>query len=167
MRGHQRQPDCLVVTRVATETGPSRGQAGGTTMVAVNPNCQDVPEPISLLVRRVNSGARPVAALAADVELERLTAMGGLFVLADLADDPSAEPLGVAVFDPQRDDRRARLVFFSAEGPHGQRLLEGALMLLRSDGIELVEAEAGEEHSLLLERLGFSDGPGAKLLYWM
>lgn len=40
-------------------------------------------------------------------------------------------------------------------------------MLLRSDGIELVEAEAGEEHSLLLGRLGFRDGPDAKLPYWM
>ncbi len=110
--GHQRQPDRLLVTRVATETGPSRGQAGGTTMVAVNPNCQDVPEPASRLVRRVNSDTGPVAGLMADVELERLTAMGGLFVLADLADDPTAAPVGVAVFDPQRDDRRARLVFF-------------------------------------------------------
>jgi hypothetical protein len=38
---------------------------------------------------------------------------------------------------------------------------------LRSDGIEVVEASAGQTYSLLLESLGFREGAGANLLYWL
>jgi hypothetical protein len=100
-------------------------------------------------------------------ELERLAAMGGLFVLADLAAAPSSAPIAAAAFDVDRGSRRARLVFFSAEPPYAQRLLDGALTLLRSDGMELVEANAGETYDVFLKRLGFREGPGANLLYWL
>jgi hypothetical protein len=93
--------------------------------------------------------------------------MGGLFVLADLAAAPSTPPIAAAAFDEDRASRRARLVFFSASLPFAQRLLEGAFTLLRSDGIALVEASGGETSSPLLRNLGFRDGPGANLLYWL
>lgn len=119
----------------------------------MNPVPDGVVEPsTSLLVRRMDSG--------------------GLFVLADLAAERSSALIAVAVFDKDGDARSARLVFFSIgdpekEGRIGQRLLEGALMLLRSDGIELVEASASEPYRPLLERFGFRKGPDAKLLYWL
>ena len=96
-----------------------------------------------------------------------MAARGGLFVLADLAAAPSTAPLAVAAFDEDRDSRRARLVSFCASRPLAPRLLEGAFTLLRSDGIEFVEASAGEAYSPLLERLGFRKGPGADLVYWL
>jgi DNA-binding SARP family transcriptional activator len=78
-----------------------------------------------------------------------------LFVLTDLAEEPTAVPIAAAAFDKDRDSRRARLVFFSANLPFAQRLLDGVFTLLRSDGIELVEANAGQTYSPLLESLGF------------
>jgi hypothetical protein len=132
---------------------------------------EDVPEPsVSLLVRRAGSDTVGLTRLSSSTdgeELERLAAMGGLFVLADLAAPPSTAPIAAAAFDKDRDGRRARLVFFSASFPFAPRLLEGAFTLLRSDGIELVEANAGKTDSLLLESLGFREGSDANLLYWL
>ena len=51
--------------------------------------------------------------------------------------------------------------------PLAPRLLEGAFTLLRSEGIEFVEASAGKTYSLLLEGLGFWESAGANLLYWL
>jgi hypothetical protein len=141
------------------------------TLAWVRLDPQDVPEPSgSLLVRRAGSdtvGLTRLSASTAGEELERLAAMGGLFVLADLAAAPSRAPIAAAAFDEDRGGRRARLVFFSASLPFAPRLLEGAFTLLRSDGIELVEANASETYSLLLASLGFREGPGANLLYWL
>jgi hypothetical protein len=123
-----------------------------------------------MLVRRAGADTVRLTRLSSSTggkELERLAALGGLFELADLAAAPSTGPIAAAAFDEDRDSRRARLVFFSASPPFGPRLLEGALVLLRSDGIELVEANAGESYSPLLESLGFREGPGANLLYWL
>jgi hypothetical protein len=123
-----------------------------------------------LLVRRAGSDTVGLARLASSTgaeELERLAALGGLFVLTDLAAAPPAAPIAAAAFDIDGGSRRARLVFFSAELPLAQRLLDGALTLLRSDGVELVESDAGEPYDLLLEGLGFRVGPGANLLYWL
>ena len=88
-------------------------------------------------------------------------------MLADLAAAPSTAPLAAAAFDEDRDGRRARLVLFSGSLPLAPRLLEAAFTLLRSDGIEFVEASAGEPYSLLLESLGFREGAGPNLLYWL
>jgi hypothetical protein len=96
-----------------------------------------------------------------------LAAMGGLFVLADLAAAPSTAPLAAAAFEKDRDRRRARLVFFSGSLSHARRLLADALTLLRSEGIELVEANGGGGYSSLLESLGFTEGTGGDLLYWL
>jgi hypothetical protein len=141
------------------------------TLASVPHDPQDVQQPsVSLLVRRAGSDTVGLTRLSAAIsgeELQRLAAMGGLFVLADLAAAPSVAPIAAAAFDADRDSRRARLVFFSASLPFAQRLLEGAFTLLRSDGIELVEADAGDTCRLLLERLGFREGPGANLLYWL
>jgi len=131
----------------------------------------EVPEPsASLLVRRANSDTVGLARLSSSAggrDLERLAATGGLFVLADLAAEPSTALIAAAAFDEDRDSRRAHLVFFSASLPFAPRMLEGAFTLLRADGIELVEANAGETDGLLLERLGFRKGPGANVLYWL
>jgi hypothetical protein len=142
-----------------------------STLAGVRHDTEDFPEPsVSLLVRRAGSdtvGLTRLSSSRGGEELERLAAMGGLFVLADVAAAPSSAPLAVAAFEKDGDCRRARLVFFSASLPFAPRLLEGAFILLRSDGVELVEADAGEAYSLLLERLGFREGPGANLLYWL
>jgi hypothetical protein len=122
------------------------------------------------LVRRAGSdtlGLTPLSSATDGEELSRLAAMGGLFVLADLAAGASSAPIAVAAFDEDRASRRARLVFFSASIPFAQRLFDGALTLLRLDGIELVEANAGEIYSPLLKSLGFREGPRANLLYWL
>ena len=144
---------------------------GWPILAGVQHDSQDIPEPsASLLVRRAGSDTVDVSRLSPSTdgeELERLAAMGGLFVLADLAAAPSTPPIAAAAFDEDRGSRRARLVFFSASLPFAPRLLEGAFTLLRSDGIELVEAHAGETDSLLLERLGFKVGPDANLLFWL
>jgi hypothetical protein len=141
------------------------------TLAWVQHDPQDVPEPsVSLLVRRAGPDTVGLTRLSSSTdreELERLAAMGGLFVLADLAAAPSTAPIAAAAFDQDRDSKRARLVFFSASLPFAQRLLEGAFTLLRSDGIELVEANAGETDSLLLKSFGFKEGAGANLLYWL
>jgi hypothetical protein len=137
----------------------------------VQSDSQDARDPsVSLLVRRVGVGAVDLARLLpspAGEDLERLALAGGLFVLADLAAAPSTAPLAVAAFDKDRGSRRARLVLFSACPHLAQRLLEGAFTLLRSEGIEGVEADAGETYSVLLQSLGFTKGPGANLLYWL
>jgi hypothetical protein len=132
---------------------------------------EDVPEAfVSLLVRRADAGTVGLARLSASSggeELERLAATGGVLVLADLAASPSTAPLAAVAFDEDRASRRARLAFFSASPLFAPRLLEGAFTLLRSDGIELVEAGAGEPYSGLLERFGFRGGRGSNLLYWL
>jgi hypothetical protein len=122
------------------------------------------------LVRRAGPGTLGLAGRppsTGDEELDRLAARGGLFVLAELATAPSTAPLAAAAFDEDRDSRRARLVFFCASLPLAPRLLEGAFTLLRSEGIEFVEASAGQTYSLLLEGLGFRESAGANLLYWL
>jgi hypothetical protein len=141
------------------------------TVAGVQHDPRDIPEPsVSLLVRRAGSdtvGLARISPSTGSEELERLAATGGLFVLADLAAVRSAAPIAAAGFDQDRARRRAHQVFFTASVPFAPRLLEGAFTLLRSDGIELVEANAGETYSLLLESLGFKEGPGANLLYWL
>jgi hypothetical protein len=143
----------------------------GPTVAGVQSDPHEPLEPsASLLVRRAGSETAGLTQLWSSTggeELERLAAVGGLFELADLAAAASTAPLAAAAFDEDRASRRARLVSFSASLPFAGRLLEGAFTLLRSDGIELVEADAGETYSLLLESLGFGEGPGAKLLYWL
>jgi len=130
-----------------------------------------------LLVRRVSTDAGGLTGMsgsgpAAEQDLARRAATGGLFVLADLAAEPGCAPKATAVFDWEGDSGRARLVLFSIESPEdqagiGRRLLEGALMLLRSYGVELIEANTDERFSPLLEKLGFRQDYGAKLLYWL
>jgi hypothetical protein len=143
----------------------------GPTLGRVEYDPEDAPEPsVSLLVRRAGADTAGLALLfpsTSGEDLERVAKTGGLFILADLAAAPSSAPLAAAAFEEDIDSRRARLVLFSACPPLAKRLLDGAFTLLRSDGIEGVEADAGERHSVLLENLGFRRGPGANLLYWL
>lgn len=164
-----RSPGCRLGH--AAKSGPSQSQVAGPTLAWVQDHPEDVPEPsASLLVRRAGSdpgGLARLSSLTSGRDLGRLAALGGLFVLADLAAEPSAAPIAAAAFEEDRDSRRAHLVFFSASLSFAPRMLEGAFTLLRSDGIELVEANAGETDSVLLERLGFRKGPGANVLHWL
>ena len=142
----------------------------GPTLAWVQHDLQGGEPFVSLLVRRAGFGTVDLAEVFPSMggeALDRLAATGGLFVLTDLAAAPSTAPIAAAAFDKNRDGRRARLVFFSASLPCAQRLLDGAFTLLRSDGIERVEASAGQTYSVLLERLGFREGPGPNLLYWL
>ncbi len=171
--------------------GPSGDQAGIKWRAQVWASMDPVPyeassQSVSLLVRRVPSEAltpsdvdnigagraTPGFGPVAKWDLDRHAATGGLFVLTDLAGEPSSVPMAVAVFEKVENDHRARLVFLSIDGPDRQpemirRLLEGALMLLRSDGIELVEAGGGEALRQLLENHGFQASHEGKLLYWL
>jgi hypothetical protein len=100
-------------------------------------------------------------------DVERLAAMGGLFVLTDLAAAPCTAPLAAAALETDSVGRRAHLVFLSGDLPFAQRLLDGAWTLLRSEGIELVEASGENPYRGLLEGLGFSEALGGNLLYWL
>ncbi len=127
---------------------------------------------VSLLVRRIGPDAVGRGPDMLSSALHPFAAAGGLFVLADLAWDPTRQPLAVAAFSLDRPSRRARLQAVVVAGPHrrrglGSRLLTGAGVVLSADGFEIIEAEAGpgDPTRRLLRRIGFEEVEGSKLLY--
>lgn len=110
-----------------------------------------VDRPGTLLVRRANREAadhvrRLLSSHLGPGELDRLIAARQVLVLADVAAAPHAAPLGAVAFEADTGSRVARLRAIAVTGPlrHrglGRRLLEDALTLLRSEGLEIVEAE--------------------------
>lgn len=132
--------------------------------------------PPSLLVRR--AGRDPIewaeavlgSGAASRADLEDCAAAGGLFVLAEVAWEPSETPLAAAALQIDREGRRARLMVLDvAERDRyqdlGRRLLEGVGMLLRADGIEAVEASADPALTSLLRSFGFRETERRHLLY--
>jgi GNAT superfamily N-acetyltransferase len=110
-------------------------------------------------------------------ELRRLVAGGGVLVLCDVALPPSSPPLAVAAFDLDRRHPGACLRAVSVDRCSrrrglGRRLLDSAMMLLRSQGFEEVEAAPpmGSDAARFLEAVGFqlAAGPSSpRLVYWL
>jgi hypothetical protein len=72
--------------------------------------------------------------------LVRRAGADGVFLLEDIAGDPSTPPVGVAIFELDRGARAARLREVRlASGYRHDQLLAGATMLLRADGFETIE----------------------------
>ncbi len=122
-----------------------------------------------LLIRRALPAAgQDVAALLRDVpvspqELAGLLRQRGVLVLSDVTLPPAAPPVAAAAFRFDRPSKTAQLVGIGVAGPVrgrglGRRLLTGALMLLRADGFELVQAwaEPGGAVAALLASAGFT-----------
>jgi GNAT superfamily N-acetyltransferase len=124
-----------------------------------------------LLVRWAGPDAqRAVAAVLRDAgagpaEVAGLVRRRGVLVLSDLTRPPSAPPLAAAAFRIDRPARSAQLIAIGVPEPRrrqglGRRLLSGALPLLRAEGVDRVQAWAGERSagaSLLLDA-GFTVG---------
>ena len=116
-----------------------------------------------LLVRRASlAGERDIAALLRDVpigpvEVADLMRRHSVLVLSDLTLPPTAPPLAAAAFCLHRPAGTAQLVGIGVAAHLrrkglARRLLTGAFMLLRSQGLERVQAHA------------VPDGAGASLL---
>ena len=140
-------------------------------------------EAATLLVRRADFesveqvrgvlGSSPVSL----EELVRLTRGGGVLVLGDVALPPGAAPVAAVVLELGRAERRARLVALRVVDRLrgrglGRRLFGGATMLLRSEGIERVDASAAVDTAAaaFLVAVGFvpalaEDQP--TLVYWL
>ena len=72
--------------------------------------------------------------------LVRRAGAAGVFLLEDIAGDPSTPLVGTAVFELDRDARSARLLEVRlAPGYPEERLIAGASMLLRADGFEAIQ----------------------------
>jgi len=139
--------------------------------------------PATLLVRRADLdsvelvrgvlGPSPVSL----EELVRLTRGGGVLVLGDVALPPGAAPVAAVVLELDRAERRARLVALRVldrlRGRGlGRRLFDGATMLLRSEGIERIDASAAVDAAAasFLTVAGFVPVLGADqptLVYWL
>jgi ribosomal protein S18 acetylase RimI-like enzyme len=122
-----------------------------------------------LLVRRVVlAGERDVAALLRDVpvgpaEVADLMRHHRVLVLSDLTLLPTAPPLAAAAFRLHRPAGTAQMAGIGVsvhlrQRGLGHRLLTGALMLLRADGFERVQARAapGGAGASLLASAGFT-----------
>jgi hypothetical protein len=96
-----------------------------------------------ILVRRIDQGGAVEAAgrLALGVsELAMRAGAGGCFLLEDVGGDPSEGPAGLAVFDLDWPARRAMLRRLEvAAGYPSEKLVSGAVMLLRAEGFESIE----------------------------
>jgi hypothetical protein len=95
------------------------------------------------LVRRIEQGAAVEAARRMNLGVNELAISaraGGCFLLEDVGGDPSAGPAGLAVFDLDWPTRRATLRRLDvASGYQSQKLISGAVMLLRAEGFETIE----------------------------
>jgi hypothetical protein len=139
---------------------------------------QDQPGiPATVLVRRAGPEAAHAAVALlgewglARAELAACAAEGGLFVAEDVASRQPLEAVAVAAFRVDRASRRARLLALGLRKlePGGliQRLMTGAAMLMRADGVEAIEAAIGAgvpDERVLLES-GFGETGGTHLLY--
>ena len=129
------------------------------------------PDAAPLLVRRADPAAeQAVAALLREVplgprEVAGLIRQRAVLVLSDVTLPPSAPPVAAAAFRFDRPTKTAHLVGIGVAGPlrgrgRGRRLLTGALMVLRAEGFERVQAwaEPGGAAAALLASAGFTTG---------
>ena len=92
------------------------------------------------LVRRVEPGVAAEAARLVSLRAADGDRAGGCFLMEDVGDDPSAGPAGLAVFDLDRPARRAGLRRLDmAPGYPSEKLIAGAIGLLRAEGFEVIE----------------------------
>jgi GNAT superfamily N-acetyltransferase len=130
---------------------------------------QCVPATPPLLVRRAGSACeRNVVTLLREVpvdpgEVAGLVQLRGVFVLCDVTLSPTAPPVAAAAFRPDRPAKTAQLVGIAVPQLRrgrglGRRLLTGALMVLRAEGFERVQAwaEPGGAAAALLTSAGFA-----------
>ncbi len=76
-------------------------------------------------------------------ELAMSATAGGCFLLGDVGGDPSAGPGGLAVFDLDWLARRVTLRRLDvAMGCQSEKLISGAVMLLRADGTTSTGADS-------------------------
>jgi ribosomal protein S18 acetylase RimI-like enzyme len=122
-----------------------------------------------LLVRWAAAACeRHVVALLRDVpvdpqEVAGLVRQRAVLVLSDVTLPRSAPPVATAAFRFDRPAKTAQLVGIGVAGPLrrrglGRRLLTGALMVLRAEGFERVQAwaEPGGASAALLASAGFA-----------
>jgi hypothetical protein len=95
------------------------------------------------LVRRIDQGVAVEASRRVTLGVNELLTSaraGGCFLLEDVGGDPSAGPAGLAVFDLDWPARRATLRRLDvAPGYQSEKLISGAVMLLRAEGFETIE----------------------------
>jgi ribosomal protein S18 acetylase RimI-like enzyme len=127
-----------------------------------------IPAPPLLIRRALPAAGQDVAALLRDVpvspqEVAGLLRQRGVLVLSDVTLPPAAPPVAAAAFRFDRPSKTAQLVGIGVAGPVrgrglGRRLITGALMLLRADGFERVQAwaEPGGAVAGLLASAGFT-----------
>jgi len=151
--------------QAAAKSRPSR--PGDSGWVDTTSDCEPTAPP--LLVRRaVLAGERDVAALLREVpvdpvEVADLIRQHRVLVLSDLTLPLTAPPLAAAAFRLHRPAGTALLVGIGVS-VHlrrrglGRRLLTGALMGLRAEGFERVQAGAapGRAEASLLASIGFT-----------
>jgi N-acetylglutamate synthase-like GNAT family acetyltransferase len=128
---------------------------------------RDPVTPLLLVRRAVVAGEPDVAALLRDVPLDSVEVADlmrhhRVLVLSDLTRPPTAPPIAVAAFRLDQPTATAQLAGIAVP-PYlrrrgfGHRLLTGALMLLRAEGFERVQARAatGGAGASLLASIGF------------
>ena len=128
--------------------------------------------PLLLVRRAAVAGERDVAALLREVPLDALAVADlmrhhWVVVLSDLTLPSAAPPVAAAAFGLHRPTGTAQLVGIGV-AVHlrrkglGRRLLTGALMLLRAEGVERVQtcAAPGGAGASLLASIGFTADQG-------
>ena len=175
-------PRCTLGRRLKPEA--SGGQGARVTVDGVDPeNDPNRYETSTLLVRRAAAdhlgGVAPLLAgsgLTAG-ELTNIAHAGGVVVLADVALPPTSPPLAAAVIQLDPDRRVGRLVAVGVAAQLrgrglGRRLFAGLVMLLRSEGIERVDAHASpaSQVAMFLTAVGFTTNHAtlpSGLVYWL
>jgi len=133
---------------------------------------RDPVTPLLLVRRAAVAGERDIAALLREVPLDAVEVAGlmrhhRVVVLSDLTLPPAAPPVAAAAFRLHRPAGTAHLagigvaVHLRRKGL-ARRLLTGALMLLRAEGLERVQAYAvpGGAGASLLASIGFTADRG-------
>jgi GNAT superfamily N-acetyltransferase len=138
-------------------------------------NGRDPVTPLLLVRRAAVAGERHVAALLREVPLDavkvaELMRHHRVLVLSDLTLPSAAPPVAAAAFRLHRPTGTAQLVGIGVAAHLrrkglARRLLTGALMLLRAEGLERVQACAapGEAGASLLTSIGFTADHGMPL----
>jgi GNAT superfamily N-acetyltransferase len=133
---------------------------------------RDPVTPLLLVRRAAAAGERDIAALLCEVPLDAVEVADlmrhhGVVVLSDLTLPSAAPPLAAAAFRLHRPAGTAQLagigvaVHLRRKGL-ARRLLTGALVLLRAEGLERVHAYAvpGGAGASLLASVGFTEDHG-------